>query len=243
MSQTTIEVSTPRGTMPAYVYRPDGDGPFARVVLFMDAPGIRAALFGHAKRLAGAGYTAILPDLYYPFDQADRPNAERMATGDPEEFARMQKLVAQIHDDAVVEDTRLLLEAAPDSGDRAWGCVGFCMGGRFGFRATEAFGSDVAAASLLHPTRLVTDEPDSPHLGADRVEAALYLGFGENDSVTPLSTIPPLRERLEQAGVPNRIEILPGAEHGFTMPDRAAYDEAAAEQVWAGTLALLRERL
>ena len=43
MSQTTVEVSTPRGKMPTYVHRPDGDGPFPRVVLFMDAPGIRPA--------------------------------------------------------------------------------------------------------------------------------------------------------------------------------------------------------
>ncbi len=243
MSQTTVDVTTPRGTMPTYVHRPDGDGPFPRVVLFMDAPGIRPALFGHAKRLAGAGYTAILPDLYYPFDAADRPNAERMAAGDAEEFARMRKLVEQIRDEDVLEDTRLLLEAVPEGGDRPWACIGFCMGGRIGMRAAEAFGGDVAAASLLHPTNLVTDEPDSPHLAVDRVDAALYLGFGENDQVTPLSTIPPLREQLDHAGVAYQIEILAGAEHGFTMPDRAAYDEAGAEEVWAGTLALLRERL
>jgi carboxymethylenebutenolidase len=117
------------------------------------------------------------------------------------------------------------------------------MGGRIGMRAAEAFGTDIAAASLLHPTNLVTDQPDSPHLEADRIHASLYFGFGENDSVTPLSSIPPLREKLEEAGVAHRIEILPGAEHGFTMPGRAAYNEAAAEQVWAGTLTLLREHL
>ncbi len=243
MSQTTVDVTTPRGTMPTYVHRPDGDGPFPRVVLFMDAPGVRPALFGHAERLAGAGYTAILPDLYYPFDPADRPNAERMAAGDAEEFARMRKLVEQIHDNDVLEDTGLLLEAVPEGGASEWACIGFCMGGRFGMRAAEAFGTEIAAASLLHPTGLVTDEPDSPHLGVDRVQAALYLGFGENDQVTPLSTIPPLRERLDQAGVAYEIEVLAGAEHGFTMPGRAAYDETAAEQVWAGTLTLLRERL
>ena len=180
-----------------------------RVILYMDAPGIRPALFGHAERLAGAGYTAILPDLYYPFDPAERPNAERMAAGDAEEFARMRKLVAQIHDDDVIEDTRLLLEAVPDGGDGPWACVGFCMGGRFGMRAAEAFGSDVAAASLLHPTNLVTDEPDSPHLGVDRVEAALYLGFGENDSVTPLVD-DPAAPRAARAGRRSEPDRDPG---------------------------------
>ena len=240
MPETTIELTTPRGTMPVHIHRPDGGGP--RVILYMDAPGIRPALFGYAERLAGAGYTAILPDLYYALDPADRPNIERIEAGVPEEFERMHKAVAQVRDDAVLEDTHLMLEAVPETAD-AWACIGFCMGGRIGMRAAEAFGTDIAAASLLHPTNLVTDRPDSPHLELDRIDASLYLGFGENDSVTPLSTIPPLREKLEQAGVAHRIEILAGAEHGFTMPGRAAYNQTAAEQVWAGTLSLLRERL
>jgi carboxymethylenebutenolidase len=240
MPETTIELTTPRGTMPVHIHRPDGSGP--RVVLYMDAPGIRPALFGYAERLAGAGYTAILPDLYYALDPADRPHIDRIEAGVPEEFERMHKAVAQVRDEAVLEDTHLMLEAIPETGD-AWACIGFCMGGRIGMRAAEAFGTDIAAASLLHPTNLVTDRPDSPHLEVDRIDASLYLGFGENDSVTPLSTIPPLREKLEHAGVAHRIEILAGAEHGFTMPGRAAYNETAAEQVWSGTLALLRERL
>ena len=243
MSQTTIDVTTPRGTMPTYVHRPDGDRPSARVVLFMDAPGIRPALFGYAERLVDAGYTAILPDLYYALDPADRPNPERLGSGDPAEFERMHKAVGQVQDDAVLEDTRLMLEAVPAGGEEAWGCIGFCMGGRLGLRAAEAFGTDIAAASLLHPARLVTDQPDSPHLEVERIHASLYFGFGENDSVTPLTTIPPLRDRLEQAGVAHRIDILAGAEHGFMMPGRDAYNEPAAEQAWAGTLTLLREQL
>ena len=117
------------------------------------------------------------------------------------------------------------------------------MGGRFGLRAAETFGDDVAAASLLHPSRLVTDEPDSPHLAADRIVGALYLGLGENDHVTPPDSLAPLRERLERNHVAHRIDVLPGADHGFTMPGMPSYNEAAAEQAWGGTLAVLAERL
>lgn len=244
MSQTTIEVKTPRGTMPVYVNRPDDADKAAPVVLiYMDAPGIRPALHSHAERLAKAGYTTVLPDLYYPIDPADRPDPEKLAARDPDEFKRMRELTAKINDDDVLEDTRLLLAMLPDRPTGPWGCVGFCMGGRFGFRAAETFGSEVAAASLLHPTGLVADEPDSPHLQADRVKAELYLGFGEKDDVTPLSTIPPLREQLEQHAVAHRIDVFPGAQHGYTMPDRPAYSHDAAECAWAATLELLGERL
>ena len=243
MSTETIEVSTPRGTMPVHLHRPDADKSAPIVLLYMDAPGIRPALHEHAERLAGIGYSAVLPDLYYAIDPADRPDVERLRARDPEEFKRMAGVVARISDDDVIEDTRLLLAMVPDRPPGPWGCVGFCMGGRFGLRAAEALGDEVAAASLLHPARLVTDEPDSPHLSVDRIHGALYLGFGENDHVTPPSTIPPLRERLEQHGIEHRIDVLPGAEHGFTMPGMPAYHRDAAERAWAGTLTLLGERL
>jgi carboxymethylenebutenolidase len=243
MSTETIAVNTPRGTMPVYVHRPAGEVSTGLVVLYMDAPGIRPVLHEHSERLARAGYTAALPDLYYRFEAAERPSAERLSAGDAEEYKRMQGLVARMRDDDVLEDTTLMLEALPDRPAGAWACVGFCMGGRFGLRAAEAFGSNLAAASLLHPSRVVTDEPDSPHLAVDRIAGALYLGFGEADRVTPVASIPPLREQLEQHGVQHKIEVLPDAEHGYTMPDRPAYNHDGAERAWAGTLQLLRSRL
>lgn len=243
MSQTTIEVNTPRGTMPVHVHRPDADKAAPVVLLYMDAPGIRAALYGHAERLANAGYTAVLPDLYYPFDAAQRPDPEKLAARDPDEFARMRRLTAQIKDDDVLEDTRLLLAMLPDRPSGPWGCVGFCMGGRFGLRAAETFGAELAAASLLHPTGLVTDEPDSPHLAVGRVQGSLYFGFGEADEIAPPSSIPPLREQLERRDVAHRIDVMPGADHGYTMPDRAAYDPEGAERAWTATLELLASSL
>lgn len=243
MSETTIEVLTPRGTMPVHLHHPDADKSGPVVVLYMDAPGIRPALHGHAERLAGAGYTAVLPDLYYAIDPADRPDLEKVRAGDPDAYARMRKLGAQVKDDEVLEDTRLLLAKLPDRPAGPWGCVGFCMGGRFGLRAAEVFGSELAAASLLHPTGLVADGPDSPHLAVDRIRGGLYLGFGEKDEVAPPDSIPPLRDQLEQHGVPHRIDVLPAAAHGYTMPDRTAYNRDAAERAWAATLELLGERL
>jgi len=243
MPEMTIEIHTPRGTMPVHVHRPAGDNAAPVVILYMDAPGIRPALHDHAERLAKAGYTSVMPDLYYAIDPAERPNLDRLAAGDPEAYKHMHAAVAQVRDDDVLENTRLMLAALPDRPAGPWGCLGFCMGGRIGMRAAAAFGSDLAAASLLHPAGLVTDAPDSPHLAVDRIEGALYLGYGGADHVTPISSIPPLREQLEQHGVAHRIDVLPGAEHGYTMPDRPAYNHDAAEHAWSVTLELFGERL
>ena len=238
MPQTTIEVPTARGTMPVSVHRPPDGGEGPLVVMYMDSLGIRPALHAHADRVAAAGFTVALPDLFYFVDPADLPNLDRIRAGDADEFARMGALVARMDDAAVIADTERLVSVLDRATD-AWGCVGFCMGGRYGLLAAERFGDGVAAAALLHPSRLVTDAPDSPHLAAGDIRAALYLGFGERDHVTPPSTIGPLRERLEAHSVTHRIEVMPEADHGFTMPGMPAYLEAAAEQAWAGTMALL----
>jgi len=241
MSQTTIDVETPRGTMPVHLHEPDGATDAPLVVLLMDAPGIRPTLHQHAERLADAGYRVAIPDLYYAMDPADRPKLDRLAAHDPEELGRMGTLAHGVDDLAVGDDIELMLDQiAPGS---RWGAVGICMGGRMALQAAQRFGGQLAAASLLHPSRLVTDAPDSPHTHLDRVGAALYLCYGERDVIAPPSAIPPLEEQLEAHGVANRIEVIPGADHGFMMPGMPGYDEAAAEQGWAGTLALLRERL
>ena len=241
MPSHRLEIETPRGVMPVHVTRPEGGGPAPLIVMYMDSLGIRDVLHDHARRLTDAGYATALPDLFFDVPLDGRPRIERLAAGDEEEFRRMGELVASLDDQAILEDTERVVTAVGDHG--RWGCVGFCMGGRFGLRAAETFGEDVAAASLLHPSRLVTDEPDSPHLAVDRIDGALYLGLGENDHVTPPDTLAPLRDGLERNHVAHRIDVLPGADHGFPMPGMPSYDEAAAEQAWTGTLAVLGERL
>jgi carboxymethylenebutenolidase len=238
VSATTIEVGTPRGTMPVHVSRPGGDRRFPLVVLFMDAPGIRPALHRHAQRLVEAGYAVALPDLYYSLDPADVPDVAKLDAGDRDEFARMSTAIRSLRDVDVVEETGLMLERLPER-DAGWSFVGFCMGARFGLRAAERLDDDVHAAALLHPSRCITEEPDSPHLRLSGGARELFFGFGEHDHVTPPSVIPALREQLELARIPNRIDVIPGADHGFTMPGMPSYDETAAERAWEGTMAVL----
>ena len=241
MPSQTLDVETTRGTMPVHVSRPDGGGPFPLVLVYMDSLGIRETLHAHAARLNDAGYTTALPDLFFEVPLDARPRIERLKAGDPDEFRRMGELVATLDDQAILEDTERIVETIGAAGE--WGCIGFCMGARFALRSAEAFAADVSAASLLHPSRLVTDEPNSPHLQVGRVSGGLYLGVGENDHVAPPDSLAPLREQLDAHSIPYRFEVLAGADHGFTMPGMAAYNREAAERAWAGTLELLGERL
>lgn len=51
--------------MNAFVVHPVGMQPRPVILFYMDAPGKREEMHDMARRLAGAGYYAVLPNLYY----------------------------------------------------------------------------------------------------------------------------------------------------------------------------------
>ncbi len=73
MPKSQITIHTADGVCSAGLFIPDG-GSDKGVILYMDAFGPRPALDSMAQRLESAGYTVLVPDLFYrhapygPFD-------------------------------------------------------------------------------------------------------------------------------------------------------------------------------
>jgi carboxymethylenebutenolidase len=142
-----------------------------------------------------------------------------------------------------MEDTKALLAYA--SGQKAArmdliGTVGYCMSGQYAMNAATHFPAVKAAASM-YGTRLVTDQPDSPHLAAQKTKAELYFGCAETDIYAPMETIEKIKATVKGANA--EVEIYPGTHHGFAFPKRPIYDREAAERHWERLLALYRRNL
>ena len=90
---------------------------------------------------------------------------------------------------------------------------------------------------------MVTDDEDSAHLLAPRVRAEVYWGHADQDqSMTP-ENIATLDQAMDDAGVRHTTELYEGAQHGYTMSDMGAYNEAAAERHFTALFALLQRAI
>jgi carboxymethylenebutenolidase len=135
------------------------------------------------------------------------------------------------------------LAARPDVEGRKVGVTGYCMGAGIALRAAGAYPDRIAAVGGFHGGRLATDEPDSPHLLAPKIQARVYVGGADEDAGFPPEQADRLRKALTAAGVENTVEIYAGARHGYAPPDMPVYDEAAAERHWRELLRLLEDTL
>lgn len=231
ISQDTI--TTADGACRVTVATPDGDGPWPAVVMYPDAGGVRATFDEMAAQLAGYGYVVLVPDVYYrdpgwaPFDMAT-------VFADQDERKRLFAMIAKVTPDMMAADAESFfgyLAARPDVTGEKFGTTGYCMGGRTSLVVAGRVPERVAAAMSFHGGGLASDDPGSPHLLADKIEAVVYVGGARDDASFTVEHSLILEQALTAAGVRHTIEFYSAA-HGFAVPDNAPYDEAAARQHW-----------
>jgi carboxymethylenebutenolidase len=231
--RTDVGIRTEDGVCAATLHTPPGSGGHPAVILYPDAAGVRETFAAMADRLAGLGYTVLLPDVYYrtPFEPFD------IATvfSDPGERERLGTLARSVTAEMSVRDAGAFLEflaGRPEVSGATVGTTGYCMGGRTSLLVAGHHADRIAAAASFHGGNLAADDPDSPHLLAGRIRATVLVAAAENDHVFPSEQHDRLRQAFVDAGVRHTIETYPAA-HGFAVPDNPTYDSAAAERHWA----------
>jgi carboxymethylenebutenolidase len=244
MTTRALTTSTVDGLAEATLIVPEGTGPLPLVVFIPDAGGLRPAMTRMGERLSLAGFAVLQLNPYWrsgphaPFDA-------KTVFSDPPERARLMSLMGAVKPANVMSDIEALVAAIPDARVQRerFGTLGYCMGGRLAFVAAGMLPARVVAAASIHGGGLVSDAPDSPHLLAPKIRAALYLGVADQDpSCTPEHQAT-LKAALDAASVRYQLELNPGARHGYAVPDFPVYDEPAAERHFERIVALFREHL
>ena len=229
----TDTITTSAGSCPVSLHTPDGDGPWPGVVMYPDAGGARQAFREMGDKLAAYGYAVLVPDFYYrdgdwaPFEMAT-------VFSDQDERKRLFAMISKVTPDVMAADADALfsyLASRPEVSGEAFGTTGYCMGGRTSLVVAGRVPGRVAAAMSFHGGGLAADDPGSPHLLADQMKAAVYVGGAENDASFTADAAETLDKALTAANVEHTIEWY-AAGHGFAVPDNAPYDPAAAQRHW-----------
>ncbi|MFJ1969694.1 dienelactone hydrolase family protein [Streptomyces sp. NPDC087903] len=242
---TAVDIPTEDGVADAYLAHAGDGTPRPGVLLYQDAFGLRPHLRAMADRLAAAGYTVLVPNVFYRHGRA--PVVELPEFIDPgarpEIFETLYPIMRSLTSEQTVRDADAYLrwlEASPLVADRPVAVTGYCMGARLTLWTAGAHADRVAAAAGFHGGHLVTDAPDSPHLAAGHITAEVYFGHADNDPSLPPEQIERFEDALTAAGVRHTCEVYTGAEHGYTQADTSAYDEKGAERHWVALLDLLK---
>ncbi|MEU6540883.1 dienelactone hydrolase family protein [Streptomyces sp. NPDC047000] len=241
---TGVDITTADGTADAYLTRPADGRPRPGVLMFQDAFGLRPHLRGMADRVAAAGYTVLVPNVFYRHGRSpvvDLPEFIDPAAR-PEIWKKVGPLIRSLAPGPAMRDADAylrLLEESPLVTDGPVAVTGYCMGARLALLTAGTHPDRVAAAAGFHGAQLATDTPDSPHLVAGNITAEVYFGHADQDASLPPEQIERLENTLTGAGVRHRCEVYPGAPHGFTQADTAAYRKESDERHWEALLGLL----
>ena len=241
MSGETVDVKTQDGVADAYLSRPDDGARHPGVLFVMDAFGLRPQIEGMTDRIAAQGFVVLAPNVFYRAGRA--PLFPMPELDDPEQrgpfMERIMPLIAALTPEQIARDGAAYLDLLEEVGRGPVAIIGYCMGGRVGWRIAAAYPERVAALGAFHAGGLVTEDDDSPHRSAGRLAAQLYLGHADQDQSMTAEHIAALERALDDAGVRYRSELYEGAAHGYTMADTAMYDADAAERHFSELFALL----
>jgi carboxymethylenebutenolidase len=241
MNGSIIDVPTRDGVADCYLTKPAGDGAHPGVLFVMDAIGLRPRIEEMADRIAARGYIVLVPNVFYRGGRA--PLWETPDLDDSEArgrfFRTLGPLMGALTPEAVAADGRAYLDRLAELSDGPVGVTGYCFGGWLGWMVAAAHPDRVAAIGGFHTGRMVTDDQDSAHLLAVRVRGEVYWGHADQDPSMTAQNIAALDQAMDDAGVRYMTEVYEGAQHGYTMADTGAYNEAAAERHFDALFALL----
>jgi carboxymethylenebutenolidase len=240
MSREQISIRTEDGDCRAWVFTPQGSGPWPAVIFYMDGLAIRPALLDMGQRMADRGYVVLLPDLFYRAGLYEPLDPEAVfAMANPRDA--IGPLMDSTDTAKAAEDTAAFiayLDTRKDIAGRKIGTTGYCMGGGMALAAAAAYPDRIAAAASFHGGRLATDSPLSPHLQAPKIKATVYVAGADKDAHYPPEEAARLDNALTEAGVTHRCEIYEGALHGWTQTDFPIYNAEADARHWRELSAL-----
>ena len=226
-----ITIKTPDGDFSAYVARP-GVTKAPAVVVIQEIFGVNQVMRDITDGLAGQGYLAICPDLFWRIepgiDITDQSEAE---------WKKAFELYNAFDVDAGVSDiaaTIAATRALPGVSGKV-GAVGYCLGGLLAFLTAVRTDADASVSYYGVGTEKHVAE-------AEKLARPLLMHIAEEDQFVPKEAQKVILDALKDHP---QIEIhtYPGRDHAFDRVGGAHYDAADAGTANARSLAFFKSNL
>ncbi len=245
MFEKKFDIPTADGMADAELYAPGETGQWPGILLYIDAMGVRDSFRDMGRKFASEGFAVLLPNLYYRDSRAPYTDHDLNIT-DEKDKVIIQKMMGRLTPEIVRRDAPFWVEALAgqkQAGPGKMGAVGYCMSGSMALRTAALAPARIGAAASFHGSRLVTDDPESPHNLAPQLKAKLYFGFAIEDQSMPPDAVDRLRATLDKAGANYASDVYDGARHGWCVRDHRMYHAAQAESARLRTVKLFKDAL
>ena len=226
-----ITIATDDGSFQAYVAKP-ASSPTAAVVVIQEIFGVNQVMRDITDGLAGQGYLAICPDLFWRIepgiDITDKSEAE---------WKRAFELFNAFDVEAGVGDiAATIAHIRKDPGcNGKVGAVGYCLGGQLAF--LTATRTDADASVSYYGVGLENRVAE-----AEKLTHPLLMHIAEEDQFVPKAAQAVILAALKDH--PDiEVHTYPGCDHAFARMGGEHYDEAAAKLAGGRTLQFFERTL
>jgi carboxymethylenebutenolidase len=221
---TTVRVERVRtsdGELDAHVVLPEsGSGP--GIVVLQEIFGVGDYIKESAERLAGLGYVALAPDLYWRIEPGIA------LAHDEDGLGRAFQTMQQLDQDLAVRDSidaLNTLRGLPEVRDGRAGVLGFCLGGTLAFRVAVQSEPDVAVCYYGSGIAGMLEEGES-------ITCPVLYHFGGQDPYIPREQVDAVCAFAEShPGMECRIQEDAG--HAFDNHEAPMFHQPeAAARAW-----------
>ncbi|WP_339830786.1 dienelactone hydrolase family protein [uncultured Parvibaculum sp.] len=229
MSGDTIAIETPDGNFTGYLAKPaTGTGP--GIVVIQEIFGVNKVMRDLCDGLAGKGYMALCPDLFWRIepgiDITDQSEAE---------WKKAFDLFGKFDVDKGVADIAATIRTLRPLSSGKVGTVGYCLGGQLAYLAACHTSTD---ASVGYYGVNIQNRLDD----ARGIKKPLMLHIAGKDEF-----VPPEAQEAVVAGLRDNSHVTihryPEMDHAFARPGGAHYDKATADEANDRTLKFFARHL
>lgn len=242
LQEESAILTTAKGDMKTYVYRPVAAGRYPGLVLFSEIFQQTGPIKRTAMLLAGHGFVVAVPEIFHELETPGTVLAYDQGGADRGNSDKVNKELASYDSDATAVINYLAQNAHCNG---KIGAIGICIGGHLAFRAAmnaQVLATTCFYATDIHKRSLGLGLNDDSLIRAPEIKGELLMIWGKQDPHIPPEGRALIYARLSEIGTKFTWHEFNG-QHAFMRDEGPRYDPELALHCIQLAIGLFRRKL